>query len=184
MEIHEQKQYIVRILDGETELFSVFLDLYSYSIYSLVVQIVGSAEDAEELVQDVFLKAFRKLSSYKGDSSFSTWLYRIAYNTAISATRKKKHEFLYIDENTISNVPDDKVEELMSVTDTEERVNKLIDAIDLLPAEEKAIITLFYYDEKSIEDIAGILKISSSNVKVKLHRIRKKLYILVNGGLR
>lgn len=93
---NEETQYIARILNGDTEAFSVFLDRYSRPLYVLIVQIVGCPEDAEELVQDVFLKAFRCLDSYKGECRFSTWLYRIAYNAAVSATRKKKQEFLYI----------------------------------------------------------------------------------------
>ena len=97
---NDETQYIARILDGDTECFSAFLDRYSRPLYVLIVQIVGCSEDAEELVQDVFLKAFRCLGSYRGECRFSTWLYRIAYTTAVSATRKKKQEFLYIEENT------------------------------------------------------------------------------------
>ena len=163
---NEETRYIARILDGETEYFSVLLDRYSRPLYSLIVQIVGCSEDAEELVQDVFLKAFRNLSNYKGECLFSTWIYRIAYNTAISATRKKKQEFFYVDENTINNVPDDKADDILCLTDDEERIAKLIHAIDRLTAEEKAI--------------SEILKLSSGNVKVKLHRTRKKIYLLMN----
>ncbi|WP_455584439.1 RNA polymerase sigma factor [Bacteroides sp.] len=179
---NEETRYIARILDGETECFSVFLDRYSRPLYSLIVQIVGCSEDAEELVQDVFLKAFRHLSNYKGECLFSTWLYRIAYNAAISATRKKKQEFFYIEENTINNVPDDKADDVLCLTDDEERIAKLIGAIERLDVEEKALITLFYYEEKSIEEIGGILKLSPGNVKVKLHRTRKKIYLLMNAG--
>ena len=177
---NEETRYIARILDGETEYFSVLLDRYSRPLYSLIVQIVGCSEDAEELVQDVLLKAFRNLSNYKGECLFSTWIYRIAYNTAISATRKKKQEFFYVDENTINNVPDDKADDILCLTDDEERIAKLIHAIDRLTAEEKALITLFYYEERSMEEISEILKLSSGNVKVKLHRTRKKIYLLMN----
>ena len=179
---NEEAQYIARILNGETECFSVFLDRYGRPLYSLIVQIVGCPEDAEELVQDVFLKAFKNLSGYKGDCIFSTWLYRIAYNTAISATRKKKHEFLYIEENAINNVPDEKVATLFEPTDDEERISRLAHAVDLLSVEEKALITLFYYEEKSIEEVGGILKLTVANVKVRLYRVRKKLYLLMNEG--
>lgn len=178
---NEETQYIARILNGDTEAFSVFLDRYSHPLYVLIVQIVGCPEDAEELVQDVFLKAFRCLDSYKGECRFSTWLYRIAYNAAVSATRKKKQEFLYIEEGTINNVPDEEADEILCPTDDEERTAKLIQAIDLLTVEEKALITLFYFEEKSIEEIGEVLKLSSGNVKVKLHRTRKKIYLLMNG---
>lgn len=176
----DEAQYIERILNGETELFSVFLDRYSRPLHVLIVQIVGCAEDAEEIVQDVFLKAFRSLNSYKRDCRFSTWLYRIAYNAAISATRKKKHEYCYIDECTINNVPDEQEAILFEETGSEERVSQLVEAIDRLDSQEKALITLFYYEEKSIEEISEILNISISNVKVRLHRTRKKLCVLIN----
>ena len=181
MEQKDEIYYIVRILDGETECFSVLIDRYSRPLYSLIVQIVGCPEDAEELLQDVFLKAFRNLSSYKGECRFSTWIYRIAYNTAISATRKKKQEFFYIEENMINNVPDEKANEVIAMTDDEEQISRLGKAVDQLNGEEKALITLFYYEEKSMEDISEILKMTVSNVKVKLFRTRKKIYVLMNG---
>lgn len=181
MEQKDEIYYITRILDGETEYFSVLLDRYSRPLYSLIVQIVGCPEDAEELLQDVFLKAFRNLSGYKGECRFSTWLYRIAYTTAISATRKKKLEFLYIEENTINNVPDEKADEVISSARDEEQIERLCNAIEQLTGEEKALITLFYYEGKSMEDIGEVLKITISNVKIRLHRTRKKIYVLMNG---
>lgn len=171
---------IERILDGETELFAVFLDRYGRPLYSLIVQIVGCTEDAEELVQDVFMKAFRSLHSYKGECRFSTWLYRIAYNVAISATRKRRQEFLYIEESTINNVPDEKADSVLGDTDDEDRLTQLARAIDQLTVEEKALITLFYYEEKSMDEVGEILNLTLSNVKVRLHRTRKKLYVLMN----
>lgn len=181
MEQKDEIYYITRILDGETEYFSVLLDRYSRPLYSLIVQIVGCPEDAEELLQDVFLKAYRNLSGYKRESKLSTWLYRIAYNVAISATRKKKQEFLYIEESTINNVPDEKAHEVIDLAADEEQTNRLVSAIDHLSAEEKALITLFYYEDKSIEEISEVMKLSVSNVKVRLHRTRKKIYVLMNG---
>ena len=79
MEQKDESYYIKRILDGETEYFSVFLDRYSRPLYTLVVQIVGCPEDAEELLQDIFLKTFRNLNRYKGECRFSTWIYRLQY---------------------------------------------------------------------------------------------------------
>lgn len=183
MEQKDEMYYIKRILEGETELFSVFLDRYSRPLYSLIVQIVGCPEDAEELVQDAFLNAFRHLSNYKGDCKFSTWLYRIAYNVAVSATRKKKQEVFYIEENTINNVPDAIVDEGLLVDENEEKISRLSTAIGRLGTEEIALITLFYYENKSLEEIGEILKISVSNAKVRLHRTRKKLYVLMNQEL-
>lgn len=179
MEQKDESYYIKRVLEGETEYFSEFLDQYSRPLYALIVQIVGCPEDAEELLQDVFLKAFRNLNKYKGECRFSTWIYRIAYNAAISATRKKKQEFLYIEENTIDNVPDEAADNVLVSAENEEQIDRLSRAIELLTGEEKALITLFYYEDKSIEEIGEVLKISTSNVKVRLHRTRKKIFVLM-----
>ena len=148
-------------------------------MYALIVQIVGCHEDAEELLQDVFLKTFRHLNRYKGECRFSTWIYRIAYNAAISATRKKAGTALYR-KNTINNVPDDVADSVLARAEDEEQVDRLSRAIDQLNGEEKALITLFYYEEKSLEEIGEVLKISISNVKVRLHRTRKKICVLMN----
>lgn len=180
MDDKREKQYIQRILDGETELFGFFLDRYSRPVYALVTPIVSSREDAEELVQDVFLKAFQHLSRYKGDASFSTWIYRIAYNAAVSFTRKRRQEYHYIEEDAINNVPDEKANSLLESTDDEERIACLMRAIEKLDPEEKTLITLFYYEERPITAIGEVLGLTLSNVKTKLHRTRKKIYLLMN----
>ena len=85
-----------------------------------------------------------------------------------------------MDEKTINNVPGETADDILGLTEDEERIAKLLPAIDRLTAEEKALITLFYYEERSMEEISEILKLSSGNVKVKLHRTRKKIYLLMN----
>lgn len=182
MEPKDENRYIRRIQNGETELFALFLDRYSRSLYTLIIQIVSSPEDAEELLQDVFLKAFQTLGRFQGNSNFSTWLYRIAYNSAISFTRKRKRpECAYIEERVIDNVPDDDADQIMVMSDSDEQIARLTTAIEQLNVEEKALITLFYYEEKPIEEIALILGLTATNVKVRLHRTRKKLYVLMKG---
>lgn len=173
--------YIKRIQNGETECFSYLVEHYSKPVFLLIGRIVRRPEDAEELTQDVFLKVYRTLKDFQGNSLFSTWLYRIAYNSAISFTRKKKQEFLYIEEQTIDNISDREVDEAFENTVTEDQLQALHKAIDQLSPDERGIITLFYMEEKTIEDIAAVTGLSNSNVKVKLHRIRKKLYLMLNG---
>ncbi len=172
--------YIKRILDGETNLFSYFLDSYSNAIYSLILPIVRIKEDAEELTQDTFLKAFRKLHSFKGDCSFSTWLYRIAYNTAVSATRKRKIIFPIIDDATLENVVADDLDAIFEKDQDENLLLKLELAIDKLNTEERTLITLYYMENKSIAELAMVLDIKPDNIKVKLFRVRKKLFVLIN----
>lgn len=175
-----ETNYIRRILAGETNLFSFFIERYSRPIHALIIQIIPNREDAEELTQDCFIKAFKKLDTFKGDCSFSTWLYRIAYNTAVSATRKKKLPFLAPDEQALENISDESMDDmLLEKEDDEKMLQKLEQAIDCLNAEEKALITLYYLEEKSIADVSSIVGLTTDNVKVKLFRVRKKLYTLI-----
>ncbi|MDR0791730.1 MAG: RNA polymerase sigma factor [Chitinophagaceae bacterium] len=182
MDNQEELQIIQRICAGEINLFSIFLHRYGNDIFSLIVRIVSSKEDAEELTQDVFLKAFKKLNTFQGKSSFSTWLYRIAYNTAISATRKNKQKFFYFDETLIDKIPDEHVDMLFEKDENEDLLSKLQGSLKRLDAEEMMLLTLYYSKDKKINDIAAIMNLSADNVKIKLYRVRKKLYFIMNNS--
>lgn len=174
----EEAHIIQATLSGKTSCFEHFLDKYGQQVFTLIVRIVGNREDAEELTQDCFLKAFNHLSSFKKGSSFSTWLYRIAYNTAISATRKKKQETLIMDDTLLANISDKQVDDTLN-DESEEQIARLNMAIEKLDADERAIITLFYMENKTVSEIADVLDITENNTKVKLHRIRRKLHVLI-----
>jgi RNA polymerase sigma factor (sigma-70 family) len=165
--------YIGKVLDGDTLAFTVLVEKYKTLAYNISLRIVKSSEDAEEITQDSFVKAYRSIRSFKGDSKFSTWLYRIVYNSSITHLRKNQRE-----------VPVDSGREFYNyqgvIDDEGSHDDKLLaalkKAVDSLPVQEQMMITLFYYDNKSIEEIAKITAISESNVKVRLFRTRKKLY--------
>ena len=177
MKTEEEQEYIKRILRGETELYGYFLDTYGQRIFTLVQQIVSNREDAEDLTQDIFVKAFESLKNYRGDCQFVTWIYRIAYNMTNSALRKSKQrqEFLPTDENTPEPADTDSSFDFADEEERDERIEDLQLALSWLTTEERVLITLFYYDNKSIEDCAYITGLSEANIKVRLHRIRKKL---------
>lgn len=174
MELYTDTYYIQRIQAGDTACFACLLDKYSRPVHSLILKVVRNREDAEELAQDVFMKVFKHLSSFKGECSFSTWIYRIAYNTAISETRKKRHEFLAIEESVINNVSEQEVAEALDRTDSSDQIQMLDAALAQLPPDERAIILLFYMKEKTIDEVATITGLTASNIKVKLHRIRNE----------
>ena len=184
MELYTDTYYIQRIQAGDTACFACLLDKYGRPVHSLILKVVRNREDAEELAQDVFMKVFKNLSSFKGECSFSTWIYRIAYNTAISETRKKKHEFLAIEESVINNVSEQEVAEALGRTDrtdSSDQIQMLDAALAQLPPDERAIILLVYMKEKTIDEVATITGLTASNIKVKLHRIRKKLFVVLKG---
>ena len=174
----EEAHIIKEILNGKTEQYEYFLDRYGQQVFVLVDRIVSCQEDAEELTQDVFLKAFQQLSSFKAESSFSTWIYRIATNLAISAVRKKRNDVLRLDDSVFANLSDTQVDEALE-DESEEQMERLQQAMNQLEADERALITLYYLEEKPLAEVAFILGMTEGNAKVKLHRIRKKLYVLI-----
>lgn len=171
----EELHKIEHILAGKTEEFTYFVDTYGQQIFTLIVSMVNSETDAEELTQDAFLKAFQHLSSFNGKCQFSTWIYRIAYNTALTALRKKNIE-LTTDEKLWNTISDTETDDLLDDA-SEIRVEKLREVLNRLPADERALITFFYEKEKSISEIAAITGQTEGNIKVKLYRLRKKLAV-------
>ena len=179
MEQNTEKGLIKQIIEGDTALYSYFVKQYADKIFGMIYKIVRCSAESEELTQDVFLKAFNNLKKYQGKSQFSTWLYRIAYNTAISSTRKKRILYPAINDSLLNNISDNEVDKVFSHEDNETLVLKLEKALSQLEPEEKSLITLFYYSDKSVQDISEIMDISQANVKTKLYRVRKKLLALI-----
>jgi len=168
--------HVQRVLAGNTAAFAFLVEKHSDMAFTIANKIVRNREDAEEIAQDSFIKAYQSLRYFKGDSKFSTWLYRIVYNAAISHTRRKKQDFTQLDERVMSDTTEDEIFENLDALDTELQSKLVNEAINSLPADESAIVTLFYLKENSIDDISQITGLSVSNVKVKLFRIRKKLH--------
>lgn len=186
MTVKSDYEIIEKVLSGDTEAFSVLVSKYSSGAFSLTYRICGDREAAEELTQDTFMKAYTNLIRFKGGSSFSTWLYRIAYNTAISHTRKKVREQTF---DFWDNVA--KADEIMLYDDepdeqeTKRRSEILAKALDLLNSDEKTLVTLFYKEDMPLKEIAAIMSLSETNAKTKLFRTRKKLaaiYKKMEGG--
>lgn len=144
-------------------------------VYSICIKITSDPELAEEVAQDVFVKAYQALNKFKGKSKFSTWLYQIAYFTAINAVRKKKVEINDLSEVATLEGSESRFDHLES----QERKELIQKAILHLKPDERGVITLYYLEEFSIEEVAKITRLSISNVKVKVHRSRKKLYSIL-----
>lgn len=176
MKFKDDNEAIERVLSGDVAAYASLITNHKNLVFSIVLKIVNNREDAEEISQDVFLKAYQSLNTFERKSKFSTWLYRIAYNAAVSKTRKKRLEMVAIEDSVISNYSTDEVSLNMYEIDENYRQVVLGKALDRLPREDNLLITLFYKNENSIEDISHITGLSESNVKVRLHRIRKKLY--------
>ncbi|OYT15441.1 MAG: RNA polymerase subunit sigma-70 [Bacteroidetes bacterium 4572_77] len=176
MNFQEDQYYIAQIRKGNHAAFASLVKKHKDMVFTICVKIVRKPEDAEELAQDVFMKVFNKLEGFRGDARFSTWLYRIAYNAAISKTRKRRLEVEAIDDFTINNYSVDEIKENLSTIDGDDQQALLKKVMDKLPEDDYLIIKLFYLEELPVVDISEITGLSAANVKVKLHRIRKKMY--------
>lgn len=167
---------ILLVLKGQQHAFSVLVDRYRHFVFTLALKYTDNREEAEELAQDVFVKAYRSLAGFKGNSKFSTWLYTITHTTCISFLRKKKYDTSPISENHhyISAPEANSIE-------SKSRKLWLSKAIEQLEQGEAEIITLFYLAEQSIEEIALITGQTAGNVKVRLFRARQKLKQLLTG---
>lgn len=181
MEQKDDVYYIDKVIKGETQYFSYFVDKYKDIVYSIAFKVLRNREDAEEMAQESFVKVFKSLHTFKGSAKFSTWLYRIVYNNCISEVRKKKLKFVSTDDVQISDEPE---EMNFDGIPEENRAKYVKAALDKLPGDEYTLILLYYFEDKSIEEIGKITRMSDSNVKVKLFRTRKKLSNILNEMLK
>jgi RNA polymerase sigma-70 factor (ECF subfamily) len=176
MKFQDDNHYIERVINGDIPAYASLVEKHKNLVFSIAMKILNNREDAEEIAQDTFLKAFNSLKSFEKKSKFSTWLYRIAYNGAISRKRKKKIDVVEIDDQIMFNYSADEISTNVYQMNESEQMQLIDKALLKLPEDDNLLITLFYRSEHSIEDISYITGLTQTNVKVKLHRIRKKLY--------
>jgi RNA polymerase sigma-70 factor (ECF subfamily) len=169
-------ELIEQTLAGNQSAYADLVKRHQRFVFTLALRFAKGREDAEEIAQDCFIKAYRSLASFQGQSKFSTWLYSIVYTTAMTFLRKKRVATDSIDdENTFIQV-----ESRESGYDTNNIENKsrsfyLNQAIAQLLPDDATIITLFYKGEQSLEEIAQALGLEPNTVKVKLFRARQRL---------
>jgi len=167
---------ISRVLQGERQLYAELVKRYQNFVFTITLRYTQNREDAEEVAQDVFVKAYRSLLDFRGDSKFSTWLYTIVTTSCITFLRKKKLDTQSLDNERVFEVADSQ-DSGMRANQVEQKsrhamVNK---AIQLLSPDDAKLITLFYKGEQSLDEIGQIMGIDPNTVKVKLHRARARL---------
>lgn len=175
--------YIDKVLQGDASSFSYLVENYKDMAYTVALKVVRNAEDAEEVAQDSFVKAFQQLGTFQGKSKFSTWLYTIVYRTAISKTRKKKIEITAIDDYVIDNYSADMSFSQIEGLKREEQQKYVKTAIEQLPELDALLVTLFYMNDNTLDEIEKITGYTKTNIKVRLFRARKKLYKTLEGLL-
>jgi RNA polymerase sigma-70 factor (ECF subfamily) len=177
------QHYITLVIDGDTNAFAALVDRYKDMVFTLSLKMLQNREEAEEAAQDTFIKVYKSLAKFKGESKFSTWIYQITYNNCLDRLRKQKRsrnvveldEFTEHEVRSLANV-------LHTIEETE-RKELIKKSLNLLAAEENFLLTLYYFNEASLKEISAIMGINENNVKIKLFRSRKKLATILKNKL-
>lgn len=172
----DDRDIIARVLNHDQQAYAILVDRHRNFVFTLVLRYINVREDAEEVAQDVFIKAYKALASFQGNSKFSTWLYTIVTTTCITFLRKKKLEIQSLDNEQVFERADN-IDSGMRANQIEQKskVNMVHEAIRMLSTDDAQIITLFYKGEQTLEEIAQILNKEPNAVKVQLHRARGRL---------
>jgi RNA polymerase sigma factor (sigma-70 family) len=167
---------IIQVVKGDQNAYATLVERYQNYVFTIVLRYVKSREDAEEVAQDVFIKAYRSLADFKGNSKFSTWLYTVTTTTCITFLRKKKLDIQSLDNEHVFERAET-IDSGMSANQIEQKskVNMVNEAIKLLNPDDAQIITLFYKGEQTLDEIAQIIGKETNAVKVQLHRARGRL---------
>lgn len=169
-------EIITLVLAGDQQAYARLVDRYKNYVFTLSLRMVKSREDAEELSQDVFIRAYKYLADFRGASRFSTWLYTIVNNTCISFLRKKRQVVQSLDDERVFAAADNLDSgSRANLVEQKSRLAMVNAAIGLLPPDDAEVLTLFYKAEQSLEETARVLGIAVNAVKVRLHRARTRL---------
>ncbi len=166
-----EQLYVKQVLSGNTSVFSYFVETYQDMAITIAYQICGNMQDAEDVVQESFVKAYRNLHGFRSDSKFSTWLYRIVYNTSITLTKSKMWTaHRETDIENASHLSSNQVEINIENIEQKEMVGEILQK---MPNGDALLLTLYYMEDNPVKDIAKITGLNETNVKVKLFRARK-----------
>ena len=169
-------EIISNVLAGDQQAYALLVSRYQNYVFTLALRFTRNREDAEEVSQDIFIKAYKALADFRGASKFSTWLYTIVNTSCITFLRKKKLQTHSLDNDQVFELADNQ-DSGMSANQVEQksRIAMVNQAIQLLSGDDAEIITLFYKSEQTLEEIAQILGVEINTAKVRLHRARARL---------
>ena len=163
-------------LEGHSSSYGELVERFQGRLYNSMLQMVGSHDEAEDVVQEAFVQAYLKLDTFQGNSQFFTWLYRIAFNIALSRGRRKRPPLSLDQGRELSGIdPEDRCEPPDGPMLRAEQVALVHRALDMLSVEHRAILVLREMQDTSYEDIAQILDINIGTVRSRLSRARGQL---------
>lgn len=187
-----ERDIIEQVRAGNSRQYALLVDRHKDRAFTLAVRLTGDKEEAEELVQDAFVKAFKNLDQFRGDAKFGTWFYRILYNlcmTKVTRRRGRPERLDVADESALDNLLVDQDELSIQERLEEEELQQMIGVeIGNLPEKFKAVITLFYVQEMSYEEIVSVLGSPIGTVKTNLFRarsmLRERLLVRLKGEMK
>ena len=183
MTTDQETQIIHKIIKGDTQAFAVLVDRYKDLVFTLAIRMLKNREEAEEVSQDTFIKVYKALPKFKGDSKLSTWVYKVAYNTCLDRIKKNKNHY---NEVTIDSFTEYKLKTVGNALDAleeKEQQQTIQNCLQQLASKDSFLLTLFYFEELSLEEISKIVDMEANTVKVNIHRARKRLAILLKQKL-
>ncbi len=166
---------INQVIEGDPTAFGILVNSYKDLVFTLALRMLKHREEAEEVSQDTFIKVYKSLKTFKNDSKFSTWIYRITYNTCLDRLKKNKKEFLNVPIDEFSESALTTLDNALNMMVANERIHAIQKCLECLPSEDSALLTLYYFEDLSLDEIAVVVNLTANNVKVKLFRSRKKL---------
>lgn len=170
------KEIIEKLKDtGDTQYFGLLYDRYAPKVYQKCISMLKHEDNAKDLVHDILVKAFVKIGTFRGEASFSTWIYHIAYNACIDFLKKEQKKKKQITHDAVLSDTENIEDEIEDIEIKEMRLERLEEVFQLLEADEKTLLLMKYQDELKVIDIAGVLNISEGAVKMRLKRARTKL---------
>lgn len=175
MRTKPDEYYIKQTLNGNVNDYAFLVEKYKHMVFTLTIRIVKNREEAEEVSQDVFVKAYKNLKNFKGESKFSTWLYKIAYYASLDVLKRNKRQISVENIDTVRERDFKNTNDSLNFLHDIERKKIINEALLKLSEDERVIITLFYYEELPIKEISKVIDLSEDNIKIKLFRSRKKL---------
>jgi RNA polymerase sigma factor (sigma-70 family) len=175
MDHQEELEHIHRVQAGEHAAYAVLVDSYKGLAYAIAFRVLGNAEDAQDVAQEGFIKAYQQLHQFEGKSRFSTWLYTIVYRTALAKAKETKVRMFSITDRFRETFTHDYSTPQLALLQTDDEQRSVQAAIDKLPQAEALLVMLYYIDDHSIAEIQQITGLSVANIKIKLFRARKKL---------
>lgn len=174
------QELVARVLAGDQDAFTGLVTRYKDYVYTIAVRIVGNEEDADDVAQETFVRAYKALGRFRGDSKFSSWLYRIAVNRSLTHLKRRKRRGVSVDIEAGPHVEAGAVDTERQSTPEElvlgdELRHRVRDAVDELPPQYRAVVTLFYLEEKSYKEVSAVLGIPMGTLKTHLYRARAML---------